>query len=770
MLAGAGIGTCAATFHAAPARQSQGSVEALGLVALSDYGTSVSASSGNAIRTLTLDASTRADDVSTGNINVSFSFPKDSVKIGKFDLISEDGISSVQVGPTSSGGTVEVPVGKYVGVVIYYTYIKGTTGKYNNLAGVTYVVKEDIDVTAGGSVAVAFNLADANNEYKVRNILPDGQEAVLSDFKYISKKEYEVVKEGNALFIGAYSYLFHKKYGQLEWISVASKGNVVENEFRNTSDIKDFLVYRVNDLSDNFIIGVESVVNTGTDTKNKKDFFIEHFELPSAVKTKGEFRNDVGDYSLFKLPVVQTEPGRLSQYQSTLGDYSVTLDKYLDGKHVGGMSMIAKDIQLCEPKAAKKIPGFQTVVGYSFTDMVYKTETAGTAYYEYSYPTDMNKMYDDSNDRRVYMQPTWDYAYAVQAPASLEAFTHPVVRCNPADISAPLGSSPVYISMLNTLEPDEYADNDDKLALSVQPSHMGYASENISTYYYLNKFSGKFNGEEVKIGKNPWEERDNETIDEWIAYDWSSKGKLKGKCEFTFETSPFSIDGQACSTKAWVSFDSSKEDFVCPAVQYMQFRNSDNKVTHMLDSEAKGSAMYLVAGDFVKKADGVYAPANTLKRMKVQYKHHDAAEYGDMELESLGSHSDMPYFAPAYKADLDKVTATGKKGWFDVCIELEDESGNSIRQAIEPAFFLGELSGIDCVGPDMNGFAVRVIGNEVEVLGAEGAAEIRVYSALGECLGFARGNRLSLDGMTKGIAIIDVSADGIHKSIKTIVK
>lgn len=702
-----------------------------------------------------------------GTVNLSLEFDADSVKIGSLTLYSDSVTGQVQIGATSKGGTMDLAPGNYMMVAIFYHYTKGYTGRYNNLNGLTYIIKENVQVTAGSSVDVSIKVADATNHYKVHNILPDGNEAKLSDYKYTSKKDYTVVTEGNALYVAGYSTIFSKKYGQVMWVNYASKGNILPNTFRNSSDINDFLVFNVNDVSDELIIGVESVVNTGTDSKNKKDLLIEHFDLPSVAKANGEFRNVPANYSVYSLPVVQTQPGRDSQYQSTMGLFSANFDKYYKGRKLGGMSMIAQNINMCEAKASTHIPDFHSVLGYSFTDMVYKTEDAGNMHYEYSYPTVMNFLYDDNADVRHYMQPTKDKLYAAKTPTDIEQWTHPLLRCAPSDIKAPLGSSPVYVSMLNTFEPDPYSESPAPV-LSVQPSHMGYATENISTYYYLNHFSGTFNGDTVALGTNPWEERLNETIDEWIAYDWNAKGKTKGKCDFSFATAPFTIDSVPCSTTAQVTFNTEKEDFVCPMVQYLTFRDNEGKVNHKIATSAN-SLMYLVAGDFIRNAEGFYVPsASTLKTMSVKYRHHNDNDFTDMTLQSLGSYSDMPWFAPAYKADLTQLNPAGKTGWFDLQITLEDASGNRISQTIAPAFWVGALSGVATVTDDSS-IAIRVIGNDVQVLGADMAA-ISVYNTLGALVKSANATNTSLEGLAPGVYIINVMANSEKKNVKVMVK
>lgn len=699
-----------------------------------------------------------ASAVASLTVNFQYATP---YALGNVYAYSEDG--SFMLSPTGKTSTFELDPDTYTIVTTFYEYKKGYTGRYNNLCGLYHVVKENVVVEEGASPEITVDVAEASNTYNIKNLLPSGVEATLGTVTYTSKKEYEVISEGSALYIGIYPSIYHKKHGQILWTSIASQWNIQENDFKNSSDISDFLKIHVNNLSDDCIIGAQCVINTGT-RENHDDFLIEHFEYPSVIAQKNEFVNNVNDYREITQEFTQSMIGQNSQYQPTSSPLALTIEKYWNGHYVGGMGSTMGKVNLCMPTPGTHIPDFLEVLEYSYTDMVYDVVISGNMRWEYGYPISAQPMVIRNDGSISQMAKTHEILYNLQQPEDIDQWTHPLLRNDIEDIVIPIGSSPNYVTLLNTITDDE---SYGMTMLRATPEHKGYTQESHWTLYYTNIFSGKYNGEDVPIGPNIWDPSVLNTIEEWLAYDWSSENKLSGKTELDYKTAPNQINGVDYSTTCHVEFNTSSEDYVLPLVQYMQLKDADGKVTYSLPT-ASGSVLNIVAGDFMKTADGQFKPSDKVVKPTLKYSVSGTDDFKELELTPWSGDENLPYFAPAYTADLAQITEISPAGWFDLTIDMQDESGNHMTQTIAPAFQILSNSGISSTIAD-NSVAVKVSGRDIEVLGADNAV-ITVYSIDGTKVANVNGTSASLREMSTGIYIVEVIADGTRRTVKVAVR
>lgn len=705
-------------------------------------------------------APSRAESPATTPLTINFQYAT-PYALGTVNAYSEAG--SFMITPTGKTATVDLEPGTYTVVTTFYEYKKGYTNKYNNLCGLYHVVKENVVVEEGTSPEIEVDVAEATNTYSIKNILPSGVEATLGTVTYTSKKDYEIISEGSALFIGIYPTIYHKKHGQILWTSIASQWNIQENDYKNSSDINDFLKIHINDLSDDCIIGAQCVVNTGT-KENHDDFLIEHFEHPSVIAQKNEFVNDVNDYREISQEFTQSKIGQDSQYQPTSSPLALTVEKYWNGRYIGGLGSTMGKINLCMPTPATHIPDFLELLEYSYTDMVYDVVVSGNMRWEYGYPISAQPMIIRNDGTIAQMAKTNEVLYNLQQPEDIDQWTHPLLRNDMEDIVIPLGSSPNYVTLLNTIANDE---NYGMTMLRATPEHKGYTQESHWTLYYTNLFSGKYNDEDVPVGPNIWDPSILNTIEEWLAYDWSSEGKLNGKTELDYKTAPNQINGVDYSTTCHVEFNTSLEDYVLPQIQYMQLKDANGKVTYSLPT-ATGSVLNIVAGDFIKTAEGQFKPSDKIVKPNVKYSVSGTNDFKELELTPWSGDENLPYFAPAYTADLGQITEISPAGWFDLTIDMQDESGNHMTQTIAPAFQILSNSGISNSIAD-NSIAVKVTGRDIEVLGAD-KAQINVYSIDGTKVANVSDTSASLHGVSTGIYIVEVIADKSRRTVKVAIR
>lgn len=146
-----------------------------------------------------------------------------------------------------------------------------------------------------------------------------------------------------------------------------------------------------------------------------------------------------------------------------------------------------------------------------------------------------------------------------------------------------------------------------------------------------------------------------------------------------------------------------------PLLQWMQYRNSANTVTPMLD-KAQGSKLLFSAGifDFNINSNGNmwFTCRQEPVNVKVEYAPHASGTYKELTINNPEDEFYMPGFGNQYEVVLDAINEKSTLGWFDLRVSLSDNYGNTMTQLFEPAFNIAALASLDSVGNDARMVAV----------------------------------------------------------------
>ncbi len=179
-----------------------------------------------------------------------------------------------------------------------------------------------------------------------------------------------------------------------------------------------------------------------------------------------------------------------------------------------------------------------------------------------------------------------------------------------------------------------------------------------------------------------------------------------GIIEITFTNTNIEIENLDGTniTKLTYNADAADEP---PTLQMLQFRNSEEKVTHIFDN-AENGWLRLAAADFkytVTNNGREYYAYNAGNTVEFYYSLYNQDSWTELELTEYPEHFFMPAFGDYYEASLANVVVTEENSWFDVKIICTDAAGNKQEQVVSPAFKIGEINlGIE--ETDKSGFVV----------------------------------------------------------------
>ncbi|SMC32683.1 T9SS type A sorting domain-containing protein [Moheibacter sediminis] len=147
------------------------------------------------------------------------------------------------------------------------------------------------------------------------------------------------------------------------------------------------------------------------------------------------------------------------------------------------------------------------------------------------------------------------------------------------------------------------------------------------------------------------------------------------------------VDGVQGKNITQVFFDNNNEDSFPPSLQMLQFRNSDNMITHNFMSGQEGFVR-LAASDFNFSGFLVYN-YNEGNSVQLFYSLYNQEEWSQLTLTNYPEHFFVPKFGDYYEASLAEIPQPqGNDVWYDVKVICTDAAGNKQTQTISPAFKL----------------------------------------------------------------------------------
>lgn len=162
-----------------------------------------------------------------------------------------------------------------------------------------------------------------------------------------------------------------------------------------------------------------------------------------------------------------------------------------------------------------------------------------------------------------------------------------------------------------------------------------------------------------------------------------------GEYKLIFSIPEDRVDNLSSNTTFTAYIDQQKDDCTAPAIQLLNFINTEGKFTNEFKNPAEG-ILRLVGGDFDWNNE-INLPHSKECKMVIEVSpyHLDFWESLTPQLSEL----EAPiYYAPAYEIALGSLTSESESGWYDLRISMTDESGNYMIQTISPAFKVESLS------------------------------------------------------------------------------
>lgn len=159
------------------------------------------------------------------------------------------------------------------------------------------------------------------------------------------------------------------------------------------------------------------------------------------------------------------------------------------------------------------------------------------------------------------------------------------------------------------------------------------------------------------------------------------------------------VDGVQGKNITQIFFDNNNEDSFPPSLQMLQFRNSDNVVTHNFMSGQEGFVR-LAASDFYFSDLLVYN-YNEGNSVELFYSLYNEEEWNQLTLTNYPEHFFVPKFGDYYEASLSEIPQPSENDvWYDVKVICTDTAGNKQIQTISPAFKLNSTLQTEEIGDD----------------------------------------------------------------------
>jgi len=252
-----------------------------------------------------------------------------------------------------------------------------------------------------------------------------------------------------------------------------------------------------------------------------------------------------------------------------------------------------------------------------------------------------------------------------------------------------------------------------------------------------------------------------------------------GIIEITFTNTNLEVEGLDGKniTKLIYNADLADEP---PTLQMLQFRNSQDEVTHVFDSTENGH-LRLAGADFKYTVTGEgreYYAYNEGNSIELQYSLYGQDDWTELELTENPDYFFMPAFGNYYEASLENVVVPQNNSWFDVKITCTDATGNKQEQIVSPAFKIEQATmSMNEINNSVLSVYPNPFINEINIQLPEDVKEnytFKVSDMTGKVIYIEPGkseNKFVWNGssLPRGIYIISIESKGkmiAHKVIK----
>lgn len=297
-------------------------------------------------------------------------------------------------------------------------------------------------------------------------------------------------------------------------------------------------------------------------------------------------------------------------------------------------------------------------------------------------------------------------------------------------------------------------------------------------YFMINQMKGKYQG---RYGENRGS--DNFATDVEVKHNGdiifsdtfveflNTQLPNSGEIELILTNANTLVDGLEGSNNTTIKYTADAEDYLPPTLQHLQFRNSQDQVTHVFNTAEEGH-IRLAGGDFeylmIDEWSG-YFDYNEGSTVALSYSLYRENEWTELELTEYPEHFHMPAFGDYYEASLESVVVPAQDSWFDIKVLLTDAAGNSQEQIISPAFKVMESTvGIE----DYDSFQFTAYPNPTKEIitlkASKNIEKVEVYNMVGKKLLSSNPNvettQLNVASLASGVYLMKVQ---IGQNIRT---
>lgn len=589
-----------------------------------------------------------------------------------------------------------VPSGKYS--VIFSFQKRNEIGMP---VGTVFVIQDNVMVE-GEETTISINPEEATRHLHFMPAISNGDEVKLSQVRNIYDSasgdiETEVLQEGNTDFITFTTGLWSNNLGpvfsafgaaaeEAEWIT---DGGAPEYNAAPTD-------VWITDISEEWMITMNAVYGTGET--------LYYTMLSPENNQNGNVANNNDNFSEFIYPNFQQsywgscqehqpdmviQPYILPDLEGQLlpSPNQPTLQHFL--KQYGSLYNRLRFNETSNESIRSKIKTFirfetnDAVIAYSVDTIWWDDENYQLAISEWYSVSATTPFYlSDGKTRMTYnMEDTYFYNISDSEYDLYNRCCHPWLPTVEEMPYLVYSSTPRYFMSFFSGNHNRYMKG---LGMYTMPADF-YGAQN-TTYLLEGEWEVEYNGEKLDI----------DTSQFMFMYEWAwmrdQENADPGEYRVTFITPEDRVGGLKSNTTFIACFDQRKADCTAPAIQLLNFVDSDNNFSHEFATPEDGMLRF-VGGDF-DWDNNINMPYSKECDIVVEVAPYSTDNWKKLTANRVEVEAPK-YFAPAYEAPLKDVTAASETGWFDLRITMTDADGNYMTQTIAPAFKIDSLTGID---------------------------------------------------------------------------
>lgn len=262
----------------------------------------------------------------------------------------------------------------------------------------------------------------------------------------------------------------------------------------------------------------------------------------------------------------------------------------------------------------------------------------------------------------------------------------------------------------------------------ILPSYLGNLNETRTIDYRMSTVEVKYDGNVVM------ERQSTTELYKWLQ-EWWANNKPTNQITYTFYNENIEVEGIQGSNVCEVTVNTTGDDTVNPTIQKVMLRDRNGSPTIYFQNLEDGM-LTIAGGDFIQHTFAVEGPYGTENRsnftyapaqLSVFYSPYGKNSFRTLRMKEIPEKFFMPGYGAYWEAEMsDMDLETSDNGWYDLKIELRDESGNIQTQILSPAFHVENFTDIDAVSTAptdfnaANGCIYASTGNLAEVYTVQG--------------------------------------------------